>query len=296
MSDAESSLSRIQRWMQAVITHPSGVAAGIDAPAAREQIDVPGADIEQVITRSRALDSIGRLQVYGNAYYARLLECLSVEFPTLRHAAGEEAFGAFCVGYLQRFPSTSYTLNALGARLPEYLAETRPPRETPMGGPDWPDFLVELARLERTYYEVFDGPGEEDLPLLQAADLQAVPQHRWPDVWLATVDSLRLMELQFPVHAYITSVRGGESPPPPEPQPTWLAINRREYIVRRRPLLRIQFELLRLLQAGRPLGTAIEEAVRSTDADVDHLAVQLRQWFETWAAAGFFRSVEVPEI
>jgi Putative DNA-binding domain len=280
--------------MQAVITHPAGVAAGIESPAAREQIDVAGEDVDQVITRSRSLDSMGRLQVYGNAYYARLLECLTVEFPTLRHAAGEEAFGAFCVGYLQQHPSTSYTLNALGARLPDYLEETRPPRETANGGPDWPDFLVEVALLERMYYDVFDGPGEEDLPLLQAADLQAIPQASWPNARLATVDSLRLMELQFPVHAYITAVRGGASPPPPEPQPTWLAINRRDYIVRRRPLSRIQFELLRQLQAGRTLADAIQGAIEATDAGVDDLAAQLRQWFEIWTAAGYFRSVEVP--
>lgn len=292
---SDPTLTQIQRWMQAVITHPSGVAAGINSDAARDQIDILCEDVEHVVTRSRSLDSIGRLQVYGNAYYARLLECLTVEFPTLRHAAGEEAFGAFCVGYLQRYPSTSYTLNELGARLPQYLAETRPPRESDDPQPDWPDFLIELARLERTYYEVFDGPGEERLPLLNADDLAAIPQERWPDVRLQTVDSLCLMELQFPVHTYVTAVRQGTSSVPPDPEPTWLAINRRDYIVRRRPLTRLQFELLRQLQQGDPLGMAIEAAVESTDADVDELAARLRQWFEIWTTAGFFRSARAAD-
>jgi hypothetical protein len=289
---SEPSLSQIQRWMQSVITHPAGVTAGIGSDAARGQIDVASGDIEQVITRSRALDSIGRLQVYGNAYYARLLECLTVEFPTLRHAAGEQAFGGFCVGYLQTCPSTSYTLNQLGARFPEYLSETRPQRDPDDDRPDWPDFLVELARLERTYYEVFDGPGEERLPLLDPRDLAAIPQAEWPEVRLQTVDSLCLMDLHFPVHAYVTAVREGQSPVPPEPRRTWLAINRRDYIVRRRPLSLIQFELLHRLQQGRPLGQAIEGAIRATAADVDHLAGQLRQWFEIWTAAGYFSSAE----
>lgn len=290
---SEPTLSQIQRWMQSVITHPAGVTAGIGSDAARGQIDVAPVDIEQVITRSRALDSIGRLQVYSNAYYARLLECLAVEFPTLRHAAGEEAFGAFCVGYLQQCPSTSYTLNQLGARLPEYLAGTRPPRETDDDAPDWPDFLIELARLERTYYEVFDGPGEEALPLLDPRELAAGPPDAWPDVRLQTVDSLCLMEFRFPVHAYATAVREGTSPAPPDPRRTWLAINRRDYIVRRRPLSRIQFELLTGLQQGRPLGQAIEGAVQATDTDVDELAERLRDWFELWTAAGYFRSADV---
>lgn len=293
MPDDQPTLNQIQRWMQAVITHPSGITDGINSDDAREQLDVADIDIERVITRSQSLDSIGRLQVYGNAYHARLLECLGVEFPTLKHAAGEDAFGAFCFGYLQQYPSTSYTLNQLGSRFPEYLVETRPPREGPGEQPDWPDFLVELARIERTYYEVFDGPGEERLPLLLGNDLAAIPPEKWPDVRLATVESLRLMKLQFPVHAYITSVRKGEQPRPPQPQPTWLAINRREYIVRRRPLSPIQFELLRNLQEGQALGEAIEGAVDATDADIEQLAAQLRTWFEIWTAAGYFRSAQV---
>ena len=63
-------LERIQQWMQAVITHPQGIAAGIDSPDARQSIDVAAADIERVISRSQALDSVQRLAVYGNAYYA----------------------------------------------------------------------------------------------------------------------------------------------------------------------------------------------------------------------------------
>ena len=49
MSDSEPTLSQIQRWMQAVITHPSGITAGIDSQAAREQLNVAAQDIEQVI-------------------------------------------------------------------------------------------------------------------------------------------------------------------------------------------------------------------------------------------------------
>ncbi len=288
MAQSEPSLSTLQRWMQSVITHPAGVTAGIDSEAARNEIDVAAEEIEQVITRSRALDSIGRLQVYGNAYYARLLDCLSAEFPTLRHAAGEEAFGAFCFGYLQQHPSTTYTLTQLGAKFPQYLAETRPARVSADGQPDWMDFLIEVARLERLYSEVFDGPGEEKLPLLSAERLTAIPRESWPLVRLTTVDSLRLVEFRFPVHEYITSVKKGESPSPPDPAPTRLAINRRDYIVRRRSLPPLPFELLRSLRDGLPLGEAIERAVRHADCDPDDLPAQLRGWFKALTTNGYF--------
>ncbi|MGE0378513.1 MAG: putative DNA-binding domain-containing protein, partial [Planctomycetaceae bacterium] len=123
----------------------------------------------------------------------------------MRAAIGDEAFRGFVRGYLQQHPSTSYTLAELGHAFPAYLAASRPPCTGE--GPDWADFLVDLATHERTYSEVFDGPGEEQLPLLCVEDLQAIPTDRWGDVRLRTAASLRLLELRFPVHEFASAVR-----------------------------------------------------------------------------------------
>ncbi len=291
MNPPASHLDRIQRWMQTVITHPDGIAAGIDSPAARQSIDVTVADVEQVISRSRALDSVQRLQVYGNAYYTRLVECLAVEFPAVHAAVGEDAFGGFVFGYLQQYPSTSYTLGDLGAGFPQYLAESRPPRTS--DGPDWVDFLVDLATLERTYSDVFDGPGEEREQLLTADDLLAVPSDRWGDVRLRTAPSLRFLELRFPVHEFATDIRRGKAATMPEATTTRLAISRRDYIVRRRPLSPLPYLLLQQLQQGKTLGEAIEVAVAANEADVSSLAGHLREWFRLWTQEGYFLGLEL---
>ena len=286
METDEFPLVRLQRWMQAVITHPDGVASGIDSPAARELIDVKTEDVETVISRSRALSSVDRLAVYGHAYYARLIECMAAEYPAVRQAVGEEAFSGFVFGYLQEYPSTSYTLSDLGTRFPQYLSATRPVREAEQ--PDWADFLVDVATLERVYSEVFDGPGEEEHSLIAAEDLQGIPADQWGEVRLETTRSLKLVELQFPAHQFITAARRDESSACPEPQPTYLAVNRREYIVRRRPLPRLGFYLLLRLQSGETLGAAIESAVSEFKETTDDLSGQLRSWFRDWTAAGYF--------
>ena len=72
--------------MQAVITHPLGIAAGIESEDAREVIDIESEGVEEVVTRSEARTSIERLEVYGNAYFSRLLECLRDQFPALVQA------------------------------------------------------------------------------------------------------------------------------------------------------------------------------------------------------------------
>ena len=73
-------LETIQSWMQGVITHPDGILAGVNSGVSQELIPVNEQSLDSVIGRSTSLGSAERLAVYGNAYFARLLECLAEEF------------------------------------------------------------------------------------------------------------------------------------------------------------------------------------------------------------------------
>ncbi|MEX0715092.1 MAG: DNA-binding domain-containing protein [Planctomycetaceae bacterium] len=320
-------LRTIQRWMQAVITHPGGVEAGIASPDARANIDVPADEAERVVTRSQSLDALRRLQIYANAYYARLLECLREEFPALVHALGEEVFDGFAFGYLQSHPPRSYTLAMLAADFPRYLRETRPQAsdelrvtsdekkkeslsESPtsnsslvtrhssldshssLGAADWPAFIIDLATLERTYSEVFDGPGVEGERLLGEDDLRAIAPDEWPHCRLVTAECLRLAAFDYPVHEYASAVRHGQSAEIPPPRATWLAITRRDYVVRRIPLSFPQFKALEALTRGATVGEALERAAEAWEGEFDDLAAAVAGWFREWAAAGHFRRVE----
>jgi hypothetical protein len=291
-------LQQIQRWMQAVITHPQGVEAGLGSDEARTQIDVPVSQVGEVVDRSRKRTSVERLEVYANAYYARLLECLRDEFPALVHAASEEVFDGLAFEYLLRHPSTSYTLGDLGKKFPTFLEETRPvdDHDDP-GAPSWPDFVIDMARLERTYAEVFDGLGTETSKPLSIADASAILPDRWPDARLVCVPCLRLLALRYPVHEYATAVRKKEDPAMPEPRDTWLAVSRIDYVVRRWTLTQTQFDLLRSLMDGTTVGRAIEQATLAAverSENVDAIARDLREWFQEWSAIGLISSIELP--
>jgi hypothetical protein len=149
-------LDVIQRWMQSVIVHPAGVAAGIKSASQTSEIEQGADRLEELICRSRAQTSIERLEVYSNAYKARLIDVLIGDYPAFVHALGEEAFVGLASGYLEVHPPVSYTLGELGRSFADYLIQTRPPNESEDGSPDWADFLIDLARLERCYSEVFD--------------------------------------------------------------------------------------------------------------------------------------------
>jgi Putative DNA-binding domain len=295
-------INRLQRWFQSVITHPDGAWAGLNGEEAQRLIQLPPGELEQVITRSRALSAAERLAIYAHAYHTRLLECLGEVFPMLKCSLGEDVFNGFAFGYLQDYPSRSYTLNELGRHFARYLEETRP---APDGGDpmmesstlagDWPDLLIDLARLEWAIYEVFDGPGVEGQPLLEADQLLELSTEQWPDIRLEPVPCLHLLATRFPVNDYYTALRlakDGETVPLPASRHSFVALSRREFVVRRYNLSWPEFELLGALKEGQSIGQAIERVVETAeDKDINRLTGDLRLWFRTWTAEGFFQSV-----
>ena len=305
---APRSLDQLQRWMQSVITHPAGIEAGVMSDSSRGVIDLRARPLDEVVLPSQRLSSADRLRVYGNAYFARLLECLRAEFPAMVKALGEEAFDGLAFGYLLVHPSQSDTLTHLAATLPEYLEETRPPREPLESGvdsneesaPDFADFLIDLARLERTYSEVFDGAGPEAVLAQEGGQAGGLPYEgltaeQFVQSRIVLHECVRLVSLTFPVHEYITAVRHNTEATFPEARSTLLVVTRRDFIVRRLEVTPIQFALLASLQRGDSVGDALLAAHASQpsgSSDISQLATDLRQWFFEWTAAPLFQRIE----
>jgi len=299
-------ISRLQRWFQTVITHADGVDSGATSQEAQQLIQLNPGQLEKVVTRSRALTAAERLAIYANAYHTRLLECLGEVYPLLKRALGDEAFEVFAFGYLQEYPPRSYTLNELGRSFPHYLEETRPQADSAEADPSgaseeadaWPEFLIDLARLEWAIYEVFDGPGVEGQPLLSADALLNVPPERWAEVQFDMAPCLQLLATQFPVNDYYTRFRqakDGEPVPLSSAQASFVALTRRQYVVRRYNLSEMEFELLRALQQGSQLGAAIDCASKASNDDLKQLAEDLKLWFRNWTAEGFISTIRLPE-
>jgi hypothetical protein len=321
----QAALDVVQKWFQAVVTHPAGVAAGVASPAAQGLVRLDRGELERLVRRSSRLSAEERLAIYANAYYARLLECLGDCFPALKAVLGAEVFDGFAFDYLQRYPSRSYTLDRLGERFAAFLEETRPDRTPAADGagavvgagpdaadarggaaptPTWPDFLIDLATLEWSIAKVFDGPGAEGEPLLAAADLPAAD--RFAAARLVPVPCLRLLRFRFPVNAFYTAARAAlrVAPPAapaaagmdlglafPAPAVSWLALSRSDFVVRRYELSALEHALLAALLAGATAGEAIAGAAAASELADDGLAAALGTAFRRFSAAGFFRAV-----
>lgn len=276
--------------MQAVITHPDGVEEGLSDDVAQKLVATTPSELGQVIRNTGKLTASERLNIYGSAYYARLIECLEASYPGLLHALEEEAFDALAFAYLQEYPSHSYTLNELGTNFPLYLEKNRPDWDDDENLRDLPDFMVDLARLEWTLGEVFDSEGDEGLPLLNAEDVRDMPPSSFANATLKPARSLRLLTTRFPVNVYLQAVRDGQEPPYPTRQQTWMAINRINYEVRRHDQSQTQFELLQAIVDGNTVAEAMATVAERVE-DVEALVTDVQAWFAYWTSAGFFTGI-----
>ncbi len=280
----------IQKWMQAVITHPGGARAGVNSDEAKGWIDLDDAGLESVVTPSQKRTSLQRLEVYAHAYYARLIECLRGIFPVFAKTVGDEAFDQFALAYLQRFPSQSYTLNELGANFAPFLEETNPTRGTDALG--FEDFLTELAVVEWSIDRVFDGPGFEGQEVVSPAMLEGLSPEAFWEAKLPTVPCLRVHSFAFPVNDYFSAAKEGAGALWPEPAPSWLALTRRDFVVRRVPLTWFQYHVLARLSWGYTVGRAIEDALVET-GETEDLQEVLAAAFAKFAQEQLFVRLEL---
>jgi hypothetical protein len=244
-------LHSVQTWMLAAMTAP-------DAPEREEA----GA----MVRSTPSLGAAERIALYRRGYRARLVECMRATHPALRHVLGDELFDSFALDYLAASPSRSYTLTELGAGFPDHLEATRPE-----GDELWPEFVVDLARLERAFHEVYEGEGTEgEEPPGHGAVLEPAP-------------CLRLLRSRFPVGDYLLAARRGEAPELPPPRDTWIALARRDYVVTVTELDEPGHAVLEALLAG----ASAEQAAQAADLASEEMRLRMRDW----AGRGFFRAV-----
>jgi len=288
----DPALDQVQRWMQAVITHPGGIRSGVVSGAARRSLDVDLHTLEAVVTPSATLSGAERLAIYSRSYHARLLQCFQSMFPGLLHALGEELLNAFAIDYLQQHPSQSYTLDQLADAFPQHLAQTRPDADAATGAREgWPDFIIDLTWLEWAFLKVYDGPGVEGQPTPDAQDLLALTDEQLLAARPTPAPCLRLFTFRYPVHSYWRAVRRGEQPQLPAPNECCIAMTRRNYRVVLHELPAPQYALLQALDGQHTIGQILNRAAAAGDHAPD--IATLRNWLGEWVAKGYFASVHV---
>lgn len=252
--------------------------------------------LAEFIKPNDRLTPFERVEIYGKSYWFRLLDCLYDDYPGLRAVLGERKFFKLRVAYLDRYPSTSYTLRNLGSRLVRFITEE----------PQWTAphqrMALDMARFEWAQVVAFDGPA---LPALTPEDLLGRDPAR---LRLGVQPYLSLLELAYPLDDFVIAVKRQstalrseasnavdeerfDSRPRavrlPRPKTVHLVVHRFENDLYYKRIPVEAYRLLAALRVGATVEKAIGSALGRRGAAYDWAAT-LQDWFKSWMELGWF--------
>ncbi len=143
-----------------------------------------------------------RLDIYAQAYGARLTEALESNYPLLAKLLGGEQFALLAAAYRQYRRPAHFSIRWHGDRLSAWLAGQPPYDRRPL--------LAELARWEWSMTLAFDAA---DAPPLRRAALAAVAPERWSDLCFRLHPSVQVLALRTAAAAVWRALDRGEAPP-----------------------------------------------------------------------------------
>jgi hypothetical protein len=262
-----------------------------------------GASMQKVasefIKPNDRLSSFERLEIYNRQYWFRTLDCLYDDYPGLRAVTGERRFMKLATAYLIRYPSDSYTLRDLGNRLEQFL------REEPHWTVPRQELAIDMVRFEWAQVVAFDGPA--NAPLIPD-DVLDTPASK---LRLGLQPYLSLLELDFAVDDFLIAVKKGDpevlrgeasnamdgAPKtatrrkrvrPPKREKVFLAVHRHDNMLYYKRLDPEAFAILTSIGRGKTVEDACLEAVTGSKRKNIDWSAQIREWFDTWSALGWF--------
>jgi hypothetical protein len=258
---SEGRLEAAQRWLFERITRPFAMSP-------------PEPDADARWVTSGKLPSAERIAVYQRAYFSRLVECLRDDYPALANLLGASDFEASCLAFIEAHPPASASLNAYGAPFADFFATSRAPDAA---------LASELARLEWAVVECIHADAER---CLDARELGAISEQQWSRARLLPSPASRLLATRYPVHVYYRAFLDGETPEPPAPGASTIAVCRRGDRVWRFGVDPRLAGLLRALMSGELLASALGSV--PTD---DSAGAELERALSEWVACGLFAGV-----
>lgn len=264
------SLHNLQLWLKWAITDPRGVHEALQDPTPdvaqfRDRYTSPTRSYLESINGG-GMTSIQRLDVYAEAYFARLLESLGSDFPRTKKVVGDGAFNKLVAEYLKMYPSKFTSIGEVGYRFADFLSQTRVM--------DLGQWIFDLAAFEWSWIESF-----------YAKDID--PQPDWqrqlssnPSASLLVDPSLRLIQSQWSINKLIKVMDSDtETATVDEIKlvPTKLMIYRHRDAVVWEEITTPAFQILQSLKEGTPLDETLS---RVEDLDPEEMTKAFTRWVE----------------
>jgi hypothetical protein len=238
-----------------------------------------GKVLEALVHGDERLSAVERVDIYANAYFYRLLDCLSEDFPTTLTVVGADNFAALVREYLLGYSPTEPSILYAGVYLADFLND-HPFAER------WP-FIAELARLERAVLDVFHAA---DAPALSLEALSAVTSEKWPAIKLHVHPAVEIVHTDWRVEDVLHAVEQSREWINPEHEETSVLVWRQNALVHYRGLEPVEREALAAVSAGASFA-GVCEAVAASAEEPNHVAL-IGRLMARWLADGIIMAAD----
>ncbi len=252
--------------------------------------------VESFIKPNDRLSSFERLELYNRQYWFRLLDAFYEDFPGLRAVVGDRKFVKLAEAYLERHPSSSFTMRNLGSRIGEFL------RKEPRWAAPHGQLAMDVARFEWAQVVAFDS---EARPVLKPVALAGRDPAK---LKLELQPHIGLLALEYPVDDFLIALKKhaalrseasnameakrtashSKKLKLPRPQKTFVAVHRVEYALFYKRLEPEAYHILSALRNGRTVGAACASALRSSHPNATDWGSRIQEWFKNWMSLGWF--------
>jgi hypothetical protein len=267
-------LARTERLLSELIRAPAGVQATLARPG---QIAL-ATQLQEAVAGDAERPPQNRLEVYANAYFYRILDCLKEDYAALAAVLGEDFFHDTVVAYLLACPPRHPSIRYVGDRMAQFLAEDErlaPVRER------FP-FAADLARLEWALQDAFDAP---DALAMAIEDVARLAPEDWAGLLLRPDASVRLLELAWPVATLRKAFERDETVPEAtsvKADPETVLVFRRSESVSYRLVDADEADALRAVLHGTQFGHVCE--IAALHVGEDEAPGTAARWLARWLA------------
>ncbi len=241
------------------------------------------------VAGSERLTPAEQVDIYRRQFWLRHTDSLREDYVALAHVLGDDAFEAFCQGYLGAHPPRTPALRDLGDDIVAFA-------ERYAGFPDERrELCVELVRYENAFVELFDGP---EPPPLDPRKIAALAPEAWETARVVLHPLAVRLTVRHRVHDLRFAVRSGETPDlallgAPAASPIELVLFRKELVIHYEVLAPEQARLFDRLASGTPLVPACSAIAEGLEPErAAALQGEVGRWFQQWTAWSLIVDVE----
>ncbi len=276
------SLHELQLWMRWIVTDPRGVREALadPFPQARpflERYTSPQKTALPWIAETPPIGKEERLDIYAEAYFARVLESMKTDFSITARVLGEHSFQKLVSDYLKEFPSRSTNIGEVGRSFSKFISKYTDLKDYP--------FLEPLAKMEWTLIESFHA---ENSGTLNPSKLSKLSNENWENIIFKLAPSTKLVRSQWPLDQFWRLLDESISL---QDQTFTPSISRNGFIFIREngavsleTLTAPEYFILAQLNSGANLVTSLEKAQDSLPHQ--DFGAEVMNWFNQWVRRG----------